>query len=123
MRTVKVCLLIALTMSLLGLALPSSGEEKDKPKYTIKEVMKIAHKEKLLDKVAKGDASDAEKKQLVDLYTALGMNKPPKGEAKDFTEKVKPLIEAAKDVVAGKEGAGKDLKKAVQCKACHDIYK
>jgi hypothetical protein len=106
---------------MLGLALPSSGEEK--AKYTIKEVMTKAHKMKLLDKVASGKADKAETDELVALYVALGQNKPPRGEAKGWTDKTDAIIKAAKDVQAGKDGAGKALKSAVQCKGCHDIYK
>lgn len=121
MRTVKFGLLVGLTLGLLGLALPSSGEEK--PKYTIKEVMAKAHKEKLLDKVASGKADKAETDELVALYVALGANKPPKGDAKGWTDKTDAIIKAAKAVQSGKDGAGKALKAAAQCKSCHEIYK
>jgi hypothetical protein len=121
MRAMKYCLLAGLTLGLLGLALPTSGEEK--AKYTIKEVMKKAHKEGLFKKVADGKADKAEKDELVSLYTALAANKPPKGDAKAWGSKTEAIVKAAKDVAAGKEGSEKDLKGAVQCKNCHDAHK
>jgi hypothetical protein len=120
---------------LIGLALQSSAEENDKPKYTIKEVMQKAHKGGLLEKVVKGEASADEKKELVELYVALGKNTSPRGEdkeldertaamlRKDWDEITAAMIKAAKDVVAGKEGAARELKKAVRCKNCHEAAK
>ncbi len=121
MRTIKYGMPALLTLSLLVLA--SQGEEKDKPKYTIKEVMKKAHKDGLLKKVASGKADEAEKKELAELYTALGKNKPPKGEGKEWDEKTEALIKAAKAMVEGKAGADKDLMKASNCMNCHSAHK
>jgi hypothetical protein len=106
----------------VGLSLVTNAEDA-KPKHTIKEVMKAAHKSKLNEKVADGKASDAEKKELVELYVALAANKPPKGEAADWKTKTDALVAAAKDAEAGKEGAGAALKKAYNCGACHSAHK
>ncbi|MCI0356926.1 MAG: hypothetical protein L0211_00380 [Planctomycetaceae bacterium] len=101
----------------------ATNAEDAKPKYTIKEVMKSAHKAKLHEKVADGKATDAEKKQLVEFYTALAANKPPKGDEASWKEKTAALLAAAKDAEAGKEGAGAALKKAYNCAACHGAHK
>jgi hypothetical protein len=101
----------------------SRAAQEDKPKHTIKEVMKTAHKEKLVNKVADGKASAAEKAQLVELYTALAKNKPPKGEAASWKEKTDALIKAATAAKEGKDGAGEQLKKASNCKGCHEVHK
>jgi hypothetical protein len=118
---------VALTLGLLaGLTLQGSADEKKAdPKYTIKEVMKEAHagKASLLKKVVGGKADKDEKQKLVDLYTALGQNKPPKGEAKDWTDKTKEMLSLAKDVAAGKDGAGEKLGKAVNCMECHKAFR
>jgi hypothetical protein len=110
----------------LGLAWVSlsSGADDDKP-IPIKEVMKKAHggKPKLCEKVATGKASKEEKEQLLDLYTALSKNKPPKGEADSWKEKTGALVSAAKACVAGDEDGPDKLKKAVNCKACHEAHK
>jgi hypothetical protein len=94
-----------------------------KPKYTIKEVMKNAHKSKLNEKVAKGMAKEEEVKALIEYYEALAANKPPKGDEAAWKEKTAALLAAAKDVAAGKEGAGAALMKAYNCMACHSAHK
>ena len=55
-------------LAVLTLAVASVGVFRaadNDPKYTIKEVMKEAHKDKLVNKVALGKASDDEKKRLL----------------------------------------------------------
>ncbi len=97
----------------------------DKPKYDIESIMKKAHDEKtgLYFKVVGGKATDAERKELVELYVELGKNKPEKGDAKSWKEKTDALFAAAKDEAAGKEGAVQGLQRAANCKACHDAHR
>ncbi len=93
-------------------------------KYTISDVMKKAHgKGGLLGKVAagKGDKADAEK--LLEMYTELAKNKPPQGDAASWKKFTDGLVAAAKVAVSGGENAGKQLKKAANCKACHTAHK
>ena len=53
-------------------------KDKEKPKFTISEVMKKAHaKGTLRDKVIAGTASDEEKTQLTAFYVALSLSTPP----------------------------------------------
>jgi hypothetical protein len=107
-----------------GFAVSTQGQEKkEEEKIAIKEVMQKAHKGGLKDKVAKGEASDAEKADLLKLYKALATNKPPKGEEASWKEKTKALVDAAQAAVDGKETAGAMLNKAANCKACHDAHK
>ncbi len=89
----------------------------DKPKHSIKEVMKVAMKGGLNKKVADGGASDDEKKQLVEMYESMVANTPKKGDAADWKTKTDALLTAAK----GTDGAA--LLKAANCKACHDSHK
>lgn len=120
-----------IVMAMFSMALATSWsasvgddkEDKEKPKYSIKEVMKNAHKSGLLDKVAKGTASEEEKKELAELYLALHQNKPPKGSPDSWKEKTDALVKASKDVLAGKEGSGEALKKVANCMACHKEHK
>ena len=98
-------------------------DEDEEKKYTTKEVMKLAHKDGLLKKVAKGEASEDEKKQLVTLYKAMAKNDPPKGDKEAWDERNKALIEAAEAAVKGEEDAADMLKKASNCKSCHDEHK
>src|SRR5438445_13769798 len=77
---------------------PVADEEDQKPKYTIKEVMKRAHKEGGLFKKVVGDkATNKEKAKLLDLYQALEKNKPPKGSLKDWENRTKRIVAAAED--------------------------
>jgi hypothetical protein len=121
-------LFIGATMLVMALAVTagmSMAEDKkdEKPKHTIKEVMKTAHKEGLLKKVQDGTATDAEKKKLADLYVALHENVPPKGSAESWKEKTEALVKASKDVLEGKKDSGDSLKKAANCAACHKEHK
>ena len=95
----------------------------EKPKYTIKEVMKEHKKGALRDKVLEGKASKEEKTKLVDLYKALGANKPPKGDEDNWKKLTKAIVKAAEDVVADKEGGIDALKKALDCTTCHKDHK
>ena len=101
----------------------SVAADEDKPAYTVKKVMGMAHKGGLLKKVTAGDASSDEKKQLLELYIALWENKPSKGDAASWTDKSSAAVVGAARVVLGQDGAEDKLKKAVNCGACHKIHK
>jgi hypothetical protein len=94
-----------------------------KSKYSIKEVMKLAHKNKLMEKVAGGDASMSEKEKLLGLYIALSEGKPPRGDGKDWKMRCDAIVKAARAVVKGEDGAEARLKKTVNCKGCHEKHK
>ena len=105
------------------LGVSRAADEEVKPKHTIKDVMKKAHKEGLMKKIAAGQGTKEDAAQLVELYQALGQNKPPKGEPGSWKEKTGVILSAAKDVVDGKEGAGAALEKAANCGECHKVHK
>jgi hypothetical protein len=98
-------------------------DEKGKPKYTIKEVMQKAHKGGLLIKVASGKGEKADAEKLLEMYTALAKNKPPEGDANSWKRFTMGLIAAAKVAVEGGPDAGKRLKAAANCTACHKLHK
>ncbi|MCP4890835.1 MAG: hypothetical protein GY904_30090 [Planctomycetaceae bacterium] len=100
-----------------------AAEDDGAPKYSTKVVMKTAFKGPLIKKVAAGDASDEEKKNLYDMLVALGKNKPPKGEADSWKKLTAALVKAGKAVVDGDADGGAMLKKAANCKACHSKHK
>ena len=119
-------LLVASIMMAFGLAalgLTIGADEKEKPKFKIKEVMKTCMKDGLCKKCIDGKASADEKKTLAENFTALAANKPPKGSADSWKEKTGALVEASKAVVDGKEGAEAKLGKAANCMACHKEHK
>lgn len=93
----------------------------EKPKYTIKEVMKEAHKKGgLLEKVKAGTAEKADREKLAELYKALAMSTPPKGDEETWKKTTKEMLKIAVDAIADPD-AGKKLK--VDCKACHGMFK
>src|SRR5947209_19536811 len=123
-------ILIAVTCMALALAMlvgggDTSAAPQDAPKFTIADVMKKAHgKTGVLNKVKKGQASDTEAKDLLELYQALAKNKPPQGDADSWKNKTTALIEGAKLYVDGKkDDAVAKLNGAANCQACHKIHK
>ena len=113
-----------MVVAFAGLTVLGAGD--DKPKYDIETIMDKAHGEKndkLLRKVLDGKASATEKKELLELYTELGKNKPPKGDDKSWKDKTSALVTASKEVVDGKEVGVADLKKASNCAGCHKAHK
>lgn len=117
---------------LLGLAVGLAFVRADEaPKLSIKKVMDEAHKPpkgmddapSLYNKVKSGDATDAEKKKLVELYTALAADHPKLNDDDDWKTRTEAMVAAAKEVEAGKEGGVNALKKAADCKECHKLHK
>jgi hypothetical protein len=117
---VLAAMLMVLAAMVLTLGNNQAGE---KPKYTIKEVMKVAHKGGLMKKVADGKASADEKTELVALYKALSQDKPPKGELDAWKKKTGPLLEAATKAAKGDQAAAATLPKLAACAACHKEFK
>ncbi len=123
-RLMSAILMLAVTGS--G-AYQAAGE--DPPKYTIAQVMQMAHKPpakgqpSLLITILQGKASRQDKEKLLDLYTALGQNKLPRGDAKSWKGKTEALVNAARSILAEEKGAGEKLKNATTCMACHDVHK
>jgi cytochrome c553 len=130
MRLLKLALVAFMTVGLLSMGLTTSAQDKDKkdkdkseaPKYKIKEVMKEAMKSDLVKDVAEGKGTKADAEKLVEYFTALHANTPPKGSEKAWKERTTALIDAAKGFVAGK-GDGAALKKAANCGSCHEAFK
>ena len=91
---------------------------------TIKDVM-AAHKgkESMHAKITSGKGTEEEHKKLLGLYEVLATQKPAKGDEASWKEKTTAMVAAAKEVVEKKEGALEHLKKATNCKACHDVHK
>jgi hypothetical protein len=111
-----------------GAAQKDDKDKEKKPKYTIKEVMKKAHapKDAILKKVQADKATKEEMKELLVMYQSLEMNKPPKGEEKEWKKRTKALVDAANKLVKDEKDtkeAKELLAKAANCKTCHDVHK
>lgn len=90
----------------------------------IEEIMKKYHKpeDAICKKVGKGEATAADLDTLLKAYTDMCAETPAKGTKAVWVEKCQALIAAIKKVQADPK-ATSDFKKAVNCKACHDVFK
>jgi cytochrome c553 len=113
----------AIGLLLLGSALwLRAGDE---PKYTISQVMKALHKgeDSLGNKVSKGQGTKEDFAKLVEYYSSLPLDTPPEGDDASWKTKTTALLDAAKALRDGKEGALAQYNKAVNCKACHSVHR
>jgi cytochrome c556 len=112
-------------MAAVGTSLAVVCYAADKPKHTIKEVMKELHKGDTapFKKVAKGEGSKEDLAKFVEYYTDLTLQEPAKGDAKEWHAKTAKLLAATKALQAGKPGALDGFKEAANCKACHSAHK
>ena len=109
----------------LALVMDSTNMAQEK-KIETKDVMKKAMKGGLAKKVGEGKASDAEKKELVELFVALAANVPAKGNADNWKNQTKVLLDAAKKSASGDADGQKALITATSgaaCMACHKEFK
>lgn len=111
---------IALTL-LLAAATIGSASAAD----VIKESMKKYHKpdDAIAKKVGKGEASDAEIAELLKSYEAMKGAKPAKGDPSSWETKTGAVISALKKVQAKDASGVSEYKKAINCKACHEVHK
>jgi len=91
---------------------------------SIKDVMEVHKgKDSMVSNIIAGKGSEEDHKKLLGLYEFLATQKPPMGDEASWKEKTSTLISVTKDVVAKKAGALDALKKASDCKACHNVHK
>ena len=129
----------ALALAVLGFVMTDLRAEKENKEPTIKDIMTKAHKggDSLIEKLDKELKEDEPKwddikkqtKELVELGTALGKAKPPKGEQESWDKLTKIYLDKAKEL---NEDAKKEDKKAAAadrktlttyCGACHGAHK
>jgi hypothetical protein len=127
MRTVKYFLLASLGLAALG-GFSVFGAA-DKEPLEIEQIMNKAHKPlrkgepSLAKLVVEGKASKEQKEELLKLYEDLAKNKPPMGSEDDWKKRTDAIVAAAKGCLADKPDSAEALKKAINCKACHDLHK
>ena len=107
-------------MMLCSVVLADKGEDS---KYSTEEIMKKGFKGGLVAKLAKGEADEEQTKLVIAMLESLAKNEPHKGSEESWKEKTTALIKAAKATAEGKEDGAAALKKAMNCKACHDEHK
>jgi cytochrome c553 len=125
--TLKHTVITSITAVLLSGILPGAAlhAADAQPKYTIKDVMKALHKgdENIGKKVARGQGTAEDFSKLLDYYSALPANKPPRGEQASWDSKTAAMVKAARALKAGDAGAVESYKAATNCKACHTAHK
>lgn len=111
---------IALTLMLVVASVGSASAD-----AVIKEAMKKYHKpeDAIAKKVGKGEASDAELSELLKAYEDMKGAKPAKGDANSWGTKTGAVISALKKVQSKDPSGVSEYKKAINCKACHDVHK
>jgi hypothetical protein len=125
MRPIVAWSLLSVVFGIAIVAAPW-GADAAEPKWTTKEIMKKGHtppKSSLAAKVIKKEGNAEDKKLLLEMYEALAQNKPAKGDDESWKTLTSALIDAAKGVVEGKEGAEEKLNEAVNCGNCHKAHK
>jgi len=92
---------------------------------TVKSAMKKYFKpeDALAKKAGKGEASDAELAELLKCFEALTKAKPAEGDDSSWEKKTSALVGAVKKIQAKDASGLSELKKATNCKACHDPHK
>ncbi|MFM7605361.1 MAG: hypothetical protein ACKO8Z_09205 [Prosthecobacter sp.] len=109
---------ITLLTLVLSLPLASAGD-------ATKKIMKELHKpeDAICKKVGRGEATDADLSTLLKAYQDMCADTPAKGAKAIWVDKCQALISAIKKVQAKDASGTSDYKKAVNCKACHDMFK
>ena len=104
-------------------AVPAIRAEEAKTK--IQDIMDKYHKgaDSLAKTVIAGKADEAKLKELVTAYLAMADEKPPQGDADLWKKKSMALVDATKSVIDKKPEGIEAYKTAVDCKACHTVFK
>ena len=86
----------------------------------IERIMKRAFRgdDSLVKRGAGGTITNDEKQRLLNMMVALSQTRP----MDSWKDKTGALVDAAKDLVAGADGAGDRLAAASACKACHRVH-
>lgn len=92
--------------------------------YDMESIMKDGFKGdgSLFGKLKAGSATAEEKKELLEMFVSLQGHSPSKGDAASWKEKTTTLKDAMQAFVDGK-GDVEAVKKAANCKACHDVHR
>ncbi len=111
---------IALTLMLVIASVGAASADS-----VIKDVMKKDFKpeDAIAKKVGKGEATDAELDTLIKGVAAISAATPSKGDKAAWGVKTKALSAALAKVKAKDASGMSEWKKAVNCKACHDVFK
>ncbi len=116
---------IAVLVAVVGiLAAPAIRTLAD-DKMTTKDVMEKMHKGKdaPVQAVIAGKADDAKLKEFLAAYEAMAAEKPKQGDAEVWKKMTAALVDSTKGLIEKKPEATASFKAAINCKACHEIFK
>jgi predicted RNase H-related nuclease YkuK (DUF458 family) len=106
------------------------GEKKGLSHERMEEIMKVGFKsdkrkgtKSLLDRITEGTATKKESKQFMAMLLDLESHHVEKGTQEDYVGKTDALVYAMAGVLAQKDGSVDALKKAANCKACHEAHR
>ena len=81
-------------------------------------------KTSMANKIKNGEGTEEDHKKMLELARAMAKEKPKKGDASSWKEKTEALVAASELLASGKKDEGlAAYKKAVNCKACHNVHK
>jgi cytochrome c553 len=128
MKKFVCAVVLAAAVVVTGRLVKAEDKESGKPKYKIEAIMEKVHKggeTSLRNKAVAGKATKEDLAILVEYYTELGKNTPPKGDKASWKKKTDAVLAAAKKVAANPKDADalKAYGKATNCTACHDVHK
>lgn len=94
-------------------------------KADIKQFMKDTHKgnDAMIKRATAGKASADEVRLLLEGYRAMAAATPPQGELDSWKTKTAALVAAAEKLAKSDAAGAPALKRAANCKACHEIHK
>jgi hypothetical protein len=116
---------IAFTIAVVLLGVASIRADSGTPPYTVEQVMKAVFKgeDSINKKVTQGKGTQADYDRLVQYISSLPLNDPPQGDAAGWKQATTALLNAAIALKDGKPGALVQYNQAVNCQACHRIYR
>ncbi len=102
-----------------------SHAEDPSPKYTVEQVMKTLFKgeDSVAKKISKGNGTKEDYDKLVEYVSSLPLNDAPQGDPVGWKKKTTALLAAATALKEGKPDALTQYNQAVNCQACHSVYR
>jgi hypothetical protein len=124
-RTVLATFASAVLLAGTITALNAAEDVTKKEPKDIHDVMEWAHKgrESMATRARDGKGSKDEVDTLLRFYKFMATQKPPQGDDASWKEKTAALVAAAEKLKKGDADAAEAYKKALNCKACHDVHK
>jgi cytochrome c556 len=115
-------LFIVLVLVLSTLILRAADQA---PKYTVEEIMKAVFKgdDSIAKRVGEGKGTKADLDKLAEYVDSLPANDPPQGDPAGWKKKTTAVLDAVTALKAGHPGAVAQFNQAVDCKACHSMYR